>query len=117
MSIRPEHSNHDQALKRAQAWDRNWFSRHPERLFRIRRIIPNEVVTAAPQDNQTLVHYDPIASTFARVPISSPALLSNDEEFLAAVWVWFKANKAPGEMLSMPPEQHLRLLQLTGIEA
>lgn len=114
MTTPAESRKHKDALNRAQSWDRSWFSRHPLRCFRVRPHIPGEVITAADKDNQTVVFYDPLASTFARVPLYSKAPLPDDERFLALLWLWFKANKKPDKLLDIPPALHLQFLQLTG---
>ena len=110
---------HLRAQKKATREDRDWFRRHPDRCFRVRRSKAYEYPDWGPTDHlemqYMLVRMSPRRKEYNRHAVKAE-VLPNDEAFLSQLWEDFvERRQTSGESVAFSPEDHLRMLQETGV--
>jgi hypothetical protein len=110
---------HLRAAKRAERGDQEWFRRHRNRCFRVRRAIAFEDARWGPEDHlkepHVLVRMSPDRKEYNRNSMDGK-YLPNNEAFLARLWEEVLVRRAADEdWISFTPEDHLRLLKETGL--
>lgn len=112
---------HAQASKEARRWDKEWFSRHPDRCFRIRRSLPCEYADWGPSEHlrtqYMLVRTTPDRQEYNRHGVAAKVFPHNDEAFLSRLWVNLKALGEPvgGGMIEFDAHAHLAMLKQSGV--
>lgn len=111
---------HHRANKKAGQDDDAWFSRHPDREFRVRAALPYEFAGWGPHchtENRYVIVHQPHDGVGVKRSVSAKQFPSNDETFLRRVWesTTQRAEEQGGGVIDFTPEQHLELLKDAGL--
>lgn len=111
---------HHRANKKAGQDDDAWFSRHPDREFRVRAALPHEFEDWAPhgpEERRYVIVHNPHDGPGKKRALLAKQFPSNDETFLRRVWesTTQRAEEQGGGVIDFTPEQHLELLKDAGL--
>jgi hypothetical protein len=111
---------HEKASKRARRRDWEWFARHPDRCFRVRRSLPFEYAKWGPKEHlrtqYMLVRASPDRQEYVRHGVAAKTFPHNDEAFLSRLWVNMQALAEPnGGLVEFDAHAHLAMLKQSGV--